>query len=226
MATLNELANKLQAFIIEQQIDPHNMRQLNVHKYNNLKLKIAQLSYPNIIICIGISEASYNLEDCTKIDGGLGQEEKYVRKWLSKKNIVQELKELYYELTDLVSLEEEVLMEKEDLEGAAEEAKFDYKPKRRKITLPKDSPLQEFEYNPDDDKKVKEEYEQSFHNNSLSKLQRYEEASDMEVYNGPGILKTLQEAVAMFNLNDFINGKYKLGKNNDNSNADNEDEIE
>ena len=72
MATLNELANKLQAFIIEQQVDPHNLRQLSVHRYNNLKLKIAQLSYPNIIVCIGISEATYNLEDGSKVDGGLG----------------------------------------------------------------------------------------------------------------------------------------------------------
>ena len=116
MASLNELANKLQTFIIEQQVDPHNLRQLNIHKYNNLKLKIAQLSYPNVVICIGISEATYNLEDGTKVDGGLGQDERYVLKWLRKGPVIDSLKHLYYELTDLVSLEEEVLMEKQDLE--------------------------------------------------------------------------------------------------------------
>lgn len=210
MATLNELANKLQAFIIEQQVDPHNLRQLSVHRYNNLKLKIAQLSYPNIIVCIGISEATYNLEDGSKVDGGLGQDERYVRKWLGRNSILKELKELYYQLTDLVSLEEEVLMEEEELEGAADEAKeVDVKFKKRKPLLPENSPFQEFEYDPSEDTEVKKEYEQSLHNPSIPKLQRFEDSPELEEYKGPGILKTLQEAVALFNLNDFINGKYK-----------------
>ena len=210
MATLNELANKLQAFIIEQQVDPHNLRQLSVHRYNNLKLKIAQLSYPNIIVCIGISEATYNLEDGSKVDGGLGQDERYVRKWLGRNSILKELKELYYQLTDLVSLEEEVLMEEEELEGTADEAKeVDVKFKKRKPLLPENSTFQEFEYDPSEDTEVKKEYEQSLHNPSIPKLQRFEDSPELEEYKGPGILKTLQEAVALFNLNDFINGKYK-----------------
>ena len=210
MATLNELANKLQAFIIEQQVDPHNLRQLSVHRYNNLKLKIAQLSYPNIIVCIGISEATYNLEDGSKVDGGLGQDERYVRKWLGRNSILKELKELYYQLTDLVSLEEEVLMEEEELEGTADEAKeVDVKFKKRKPLLPENSPFQEFQYDPSEDSEVKKEYEQSLHNPSIPKLQRFEDSPELEEYKGPGILKTLQEAVALFNLNDFINGKYK-----------------
>ena len=210
MATLNELANKLQAFIIEQQVDPHNLRQLSVHRYNNLKLKIAQLSYPNIIVCIGISEATYNLEDGSKVDGGLGQDERYVRKWLGRNSILKELKELYYQLTDLVSLEEEVLMEEEELEGTADEAKeVDVKFKKRKPLLPENSAFQEVEYDPSEDTEVKKEYEQSLHNPSIPKLQRFEDSPELEEYKGPGILKTLQEAVALFNLNDFINGKYK-----------------
>ncbi len=210
MATLNELANKLQAFIIEQQVDPHNLRQLSVHRYNNLKLKIAQLSYPNIIVCIGISEATYNLEDGSKVDGGLGQDERYVRKWLGRNSILKELKELYYQLTDLVSLEEEVLMEEEELEGTADEAKeVDVKLKKRKPLLPENSPFHEFEYDPSEDTEVKKEYEQSLHNPSIPKLQRFEDSPELEEYKGPGILKTLQEAVALFNLNDFINGNYK-----------------
>jgi len=219
MATLNELANKLQTYIIEQQVDPHNVRQLNIHKYNNLKLKIAQLSYANVVICIGISEATYNLEDGTKVDGGLGQDERYVLKWLRKGPVVDNLKQLYFELTDLVSLEEEVMMEKQDLEGAAEEAKLDIRLPKRKVTLPKDSPLQEYEYDPKQDQKAKEEYEQAINNPSIPKLQRYEEASDLEVYKGPGILKTLQEAIAVFDLNEFLAGKYK-NKKNDNKKED------
>ncbi len=225
MASLNELANKLQTFIIEQQVDPHNLRQLNIHKYNNLKLKIAQLSYPNVVICIGISEATYNLEDGTKVDGGLGQDERYVLKWLRKGPVIDSLKHLYYELTDLVSLEEEVLMEKQDLEAAADEAKIDIRTTKRKVKLPKDSPLQEFEYDPKSEEKVKEEYEQSINNPAIPKLQRYEEASDLEVYKGPGLLKTLQEAIAVFDLNEFLAGKYKSSKKK-NSKKDNDDDEE
>lgn len=229
MATLNELATKLQEFIIEQQIDPHNLRQLTVHRYNNLKLKIAQLSYPNVIICIGISEATYNLSDVTKVDGGLGQDERYVRKWLGRGSIIKELTELYYELTDCISLEEEVqqqqeLMEETDMEGAAGEAQVDIKLPRRR--LPKDSPLQEFEYNPDDDNKAKKEYEESLHNPAIPKLQRYEEASGLETYKGPGILKTLQEAVAVFNLEEFINGHYKDAGKSDKKNKRNSSDSE
>ena len=221
MATLNELANKLQVYIIEQQVDPHNVRQLNVHKYNNLKLKIAQLSYANVIVCIGISEATYNLENCTKIDGGLGQDERYVLKWLRRPGIADNLKQLYLELTDLVSLEEEVMMEKQDLEGAADEAKVDIRmPKRKKVTLPKDSPLQEYEYDPKQDQKVKEEYEHSVNNPSIPKLQRYEEASDLEVYKGSGLLKTLQEVVATVDLNEFLAGKYKSSQKTDKKDDD------
>lgn len=211
MTTLNELANKLQAYIIEQQIDPHNLRQLSVHRYNNLKLKIAQLSYPNVIVCIGISEATYNLDEVTRVDGGLGQDERYVLKWLSRSVIVKELKELYYNLTDLVSLEEEAqLMEKEVMEGTADKAKeVDTGRRRRKPLLPENSPFKEYEYNPAEDEKNKKEYEESMHNPSIPRLQKFEDASEMEVYKGPGILKTLQEAVAKFSLNDFINGKYK-----------------
>ena len=118
-------------------------------------------------------------------------------------------------MTDLVSLEEEVMMEKQDLEGAAEEAKLDIKMPKRKVTLPKDSPLQEYEYDPQQDQKTKEEYEQSINNPDIPRLQRYEDASDLEVYKGPGLLKTLQEAIAIFDLNEFLAGKYKSQKKDD-----------
>ena len=61
MANLNELATKLQEFIIRSQSDAHNGRNFSKSRYNNLKLKISStLEYPNIIVSIGISEATYN----------------------------------------------------------------------------------------------------------------------------------------------------------------------
>ncbi len=73
MKTLHELAIKLQDYIIKCQQDAHNSTNMNVTKYNNLKLRMeTKLHYPNIIISIGLSECIYNFVDGTKIDGSLG----------------------------------------------------------------------------------------------------------------------------------------------------------
>ena len=94
MKTLHELATKLQKYIIQSQEDAHNQTNLNVTKYNNLKLRMeTRIHYPNVIVCIGISEATFNIADGTKTDGGLGPDEKYVRKWLGSSTVIADLKE-------------------------------------------------------------------------------------------------------------------------------------
>ena len=89
MTTLHELAMKLQESIIQQQSDARSSSSLNVHKYNNLKLTMkSEITYPHVIVSIGISEATYNVKDCTKVDGGLGSDEKYIRKWLGNSTVM------------------------------------------------------------------------------------------------------------------------------------------
>ncbi len=124
MKTLHELASKLQTYIIKSQEDAHNQTNLNVTKYNNLKLRMeTRLHYPNVIVCIGISEATFNIADGTKTDGGLGPDEKYVRKWLGSSTIVADLKEIWIAMSDLIKAEDE---EKAiAMEGEADEAKRD-----------------------------------------------------------------------------------------------------
>lgn len=140
MATLNELAVKLQSYIIKAQMDTRGNRGVSVSRYNNLKLKINPvLQYPNVIITIGISEATYNIEDGTKTDGSLGPDEKYVYKWVSNTYIAPALKEIYLSMTELVDLEDEQEELKEELEeellskgeGAAGESDIDTRPSRR-----------------------------------------------------------------------------------------------
>lgn len=124
--TLHELANKLQQSIIKQQENAHDSMNLNTSKYNNLKLKISSsLTFPHVIVCIGISEATFDIKDGTKTDGGLGPDEKYVKKWLGSSGVLQNLKELYTRLTELVSAEEEsgVGLKTRFQEGEAEEIK-------------------------------------------------------------------------------------------------------
>lgn len=140
MATLNELAVKLQSYIINTQMDGRNRRSLNKGRYNNLKLKVnTGLEYPNIVVTIGISEATYNVDAGTKTDGSLGPDEVYVYKWITNPYIAPALKEIYLQATELVNLEEEQEEIKEELEdelkqaaeGQAGESDIDTRPSRR-----------------------------------------------------------------------------------------------
>lgn len=130
MKTLHELAIKLQESIIKQQEDSHNSANLNVTKYNNLKIKMdTRYSYPHAIICIGISEAVFNIAEGTKTDGGLGPDEKYVKKWLGNSTVISDLKEIWISLGELVKAEEQDKAVKQ--EGEADEVKRDA-PKKKK----------------------------------------------------------------------------------------------
>ena len=98
VATLNEMANKLQTFIIDSQSDAHSSTSfnLNLSKYNNIKLAMDEsVRYPHVIIRIGISEATYNLRDKIRTEGGLGPDEKYVYKWIGNYAVISELLEIY-----------------------------------------------------------------------------------------------------------------------------------
>lgn len=122
MATLHEMAVKLQEYIMEQASDRRSSG-FNPHKYNNLKLRMdGMIDYPHVIIAIGISEAIYNVKDVIKIDGGLGSDERYVRKWLEKTNTIDNLVEIYNNLTDLTSVEDEMNKEDEPETPLTEEA--------------------------------------------------------------------------------------------------------
>lgn len=97
-STLNEMANKLQAYIIDLQSDAHSSTSFNLNttKYNNIKLAMDEtVRYPHIMIRIGISEATYSLRDGIRTDGGLGPDEKYVHKWLGNYAVIAELLEIY-----------------------------------------------------------------------------------------------------------------------------------
>lgn len=140
MTTLNELAVKLQSFIINSQMNSRDKRTLNKNRYNNLKLKIdTSLAYANVVVCIGISEATYNIEMGTKTDGSLGPDEVFVYKWISNPYVVPILKEIYLQATELVNLEEEQEDAKEELEdelkqvaeGEAGESDIDVRPSKR-----------------------------------------------------------------------------------------------
>ena len=97
MATLKDLEDNLKSFIIQEQSDAHNARNVNVAKYNNIKIWMDLTKYvqPHFFVRISISEAVFALEDCSKINGGLGYEERFVLKWYGRMGTKDKLKELW-----------------------------------------------------------------------------------------------------------------------------------
>jgi len=95
--TLNELSSELKEFIIMQQSDAHNVRNIKIPRYNNLKLSmnISRNPTPHVTISISMSEAVFKLQDGEKESGALGPDERYVLKWLDKSGTMEQLREIW-----------------------------------------------------------------------------------------------------------------------------------
>ena len=97
MATFKDLEDSLKKFLIEEQTDAHTVRNMNVNKYNNLRIWMDPSKYqqPHFFVRISISEAIFMIADCQKINGGLGYEERIVLKWFGRMGIKDKLRELW-----------------------------------------------------------------------------------------------------------------------------------
>ena len=97
MATFKDMEDSLKTFVIQEQSDAHNARSLNTAKYNNIKVWMdpTKNPIPHVSIRISISEASYSLNDFSKLNGGLGYEERFVLKWFGRFGIKEKLMELW-----------------------------------------------------------------------------------------------------------------------------------
>lgn len=97
MATIKDMEDSLKSFIIQEQSDAHNVKSVNTAKYNNIKIWMdpSKNPLPHVIIRISISQAEYTLSDFSKINGGLGYEERFVLKWFGRYGIKEKLTELW-----------------------------------------------------------------------------------------------------------------------------------
>ena len=97
MATFNDMEDSLKSFIIQEQSDAHNVKSVDNAKNNNIKVWMDASKYvqPHFFIRISISEAVFNLADCSKINGGLGYEERFVIKWFGRMGVKEKLKDLW-----------------------------------------------------------------------------------------------------------------------------------
>lgn len=97
MATFKDLEDSLKNFIIQEQSDAHNIKSVNTAKYNNIKLWMDLTKYlePHFFVRLSISEAVFSINDCSKLNGGLGYEERYISKWFGRMGIKEKLNELW-----------------------------------------------------------------------------------------------------------------------------------
>ncbi len=91
--TLKELGDELKAYIVEVQSDAHNRGNFRPERYNNLKLSmdIAYNRNPHVIISLSMSAAEFDLKSGEKTNGGLGPDERLVKRWLEKQNTIPNL---------------------------------------------------------------------------------------------------------------------------------------
>lgn len=97
MATFKDLEDSLKNFIIQEQSDVHSSRNVNAAKYNNIKVFMdpTKITEPHFFVRITISEAVFSISDCTKLNGGLGYEERFIIKWFGRMGIKEKLAELW-----------------------------------------------------------------------------------------------------------------------------------
>lgn len=109
---LHQLEESLKAFLNDIQSDNYNARNTNFHKYNNLKITMEpnQNKNPHFIIRIGISEAGYDIETCERLFGGLGSDERLIRRWFERTFIKAELNDAWSNTKKIkpVTMKEEV----------------------------------------------------------------------------------------------------------------------
>ncbi len=104
----NRYENMLREFIIEQQSDSYNRGSINYQRYNNLKVFMtpSKDKNPHLWIRIGISEACFLIDDGSVITGSIGQDQKYIPKWMNKSGVREELMATWIE-ANKVDFEEE-----------------------------------------------------------------------------------------------------------------------
>ena len=97
MSGFKDLEDSLRKFMLDEQSDAHNVRNVRVAKYNNLKISMDASKYqvPHFIVRISISEVVFSIADCAKINGGLGYEERLVIKWHGRMGIKDKLREFW-----------------------------------------------------------------------------------------------------------------------------------
>lgn len=107
--SITKFENSLKEFLINAMADKHGDAHSYAYRYNNLKVYMdpKREDEPHFYVQIGISEACFAIFDGKKLEGGLGAEDGYVKRWSDRSNINNELKNHWKVIKDAIAAEEE-----------------------------------------------------------------------------------------------------------------------
>lgn len=106
--SISKFDNSLIEFLIKAMSDKYGDAKSHAYRYNNLKVSMdpRAISDPHIFVSVGISEAVFSIIDGKKMEGGLGPEDGYVKRWIERNNINKELMSHWKLLKDAITAEE------------------------------------------------------------------------------------------------------------------------
>lgn len=107
--SITKFENSLKEFLINAMADKYGDAHSYAYRYNNLKVYMdpKREDEPHFYVQIGISEACFAILDGKKLEGGLGAEDGYVKRWSDRSNINKELKNHWKVIKDAIAAEEE-----------------------------------------------------------------------------------------------------------------------
>lgn len=107
--SITKFENSLKEFLINAMADKYGDAHSYAYRYNNLKVYMdpKREDEPHFYVQIGISEACFAILDGKKLEGGLGAEDGYVKRWSDRSNINNELKNHWKVIKEAIVAEEE-----------------------------------------------------------------------------------------------------------------------
>jgi hypothetical protein len=97
--------NSLTEFLIDALAYKYGDTKTYVYRYKNLKIYMDPLgnSTPHFFVAIGISEACFAIADGKKLEGGLGVEDNFVKRWAERPSVQRELENHWKELKEAIT---------------------------------------------------------------------------------------------------------------------------
>ena len=107
--SITKFENSLKEFLINAMADKYGDAHSYAYRYNNLKVYMdsKREDEPHFYVQIGISEACFAILDGKKLEGGLGAEDGYVKRWSDRSNINNEPKNHWKVIKEAIAAEEE-----------------------------------------------------------------------------------------------------------------------
>ena len=105
--SITKFTNSLKEYLINSLSNKVNDIKSLEQRYNNMKVFMdpAAVDEPHFYVSVGISEICFSIKSNSKLDGSLGLEDIYVKRWAERHNIHMELEKFYKDLKEAIRKE-------------------------------------------------------------------------------------------------------------------------